>query len=640
MSRARARHSAITVLAKPAEGVRPDAICERLRVLGDRVRGGALQGLDQVSGLHFLCATWLPGETEDDGAGDAGAVLLEGEAEDDAGAGDAGAVLLEMSVDGTRRAFLQRFCETASGFLHEVFEGCAGAPQTGAAAQEWVRFLEARDIGYDAFYIGNPGRSVSRIKQEQKLASALHAQSGDAATTATAQQGATRSERWQALVRALLSGEQADVIRDAPRQGFFVRLNLIGRGPARRTPSALKLLARLVLFALGNAAFALLALETLRTKGGAPGELLLLALPMAGVLALAVLCFRERPRALRFGALLKVLGRQAREVAGVGLALTALCGGLWLLPQLPWDAVAGLTALGFALFVALFISTPLGGLLALLRFGAGAGFGALGLGALLSGAHVFARSDAAFLFAAESLAASALFCLATFGVTLLWLGRLRRLEESEARTAPRPGLEHLEAVTRNEDLHLQNHYAAITTLLPKRLGIMRGVLRVVNLAARILFVRGDLGGIPTIHFARFVILPGARRMLFLSNYDGPWTAYLDAFSTVNGVTAVWGNTRGFPRPFLLVADGARRVRALKEFGRAMQVESLLWYSAYPELSVTDIDAASRLCRDIGRGQWDGDRGIFATIRRIWNDEMDEVERDAALRRTLHGGGAG
>lgn len=600
------RHCAITVPAKPAEGVRPEALCARLRALGDRVRGGALQGLDQVPGLHFLCATWLPGDAED--------------------AGDAGAVLLEMSADGTRRAFLQRLCEKVPAFLDEVFEGCAGRPRADAAPNEWVRFLEARDIGYDAFYIGNPGRSVERIRQEQRLVAALHAEGSEAA----AQQGATRIEQWRALGQAVRSGDQADVVLNAPRQGFFRRLNLAGRGPARRTPSALKFFTRLVLLALGNFAFALLAFETLRNRGGTPAELLLLLLPVAGTGVPALLCFWERPRALRFGALLKVLGRQVLDVAGVGLTLTALCGGLWLLPQLHWGAVAGLTALGFALFMA-FVSVLLGGLFALLRFGAGAGFGALLLGALLTCAHGFARSDAFFLFAAESLAASAAFYLATFAGTLLWLGRLRRLEESEARPAPRPSLEHLERVTRNEDLHLQNHYAAITTLLPGRLGIMRGVLRVVNLAARILFVRGDLGGIPTIHFARFVILPGERRMLFLSNYDGPWTAYLDAFSSVLGVTAVWGNTHGFPRPFLLAGDGARRVRALKEFGRAMQVESLVWYSAYPELSVGDIDTASRLCRELGRRQWDGSGGVFAVLRRIRHDEMDEVERDAALR---------
>jgi len=39
---------------------------------------------------------------------------------------------------------------------------------------------------------------------------------------------------------------------------------------------------------------------------------------------------------------------------------------------------------------------------------------------------------------------------------------------------------------------------------------------------------GRLGGIQTIHFARWVALPD-RRLLFFSNYDGSWEAYLGEF---------------------------------------------------------------------------------------------------------------
>ena len=89
----------------------------------------------------------------------------------------------------------------------------------------------------------------------------------------------------------------------------------------------------------------------------------------------------------------------------------------------------------------------------------------------------------------------------------------------------------------------------------------------------------------SIHFARWTILPG-RRLLFVSNYDGGFGGYLSMFATVgaSGVSAIWGNTDGFPRTFYLFGDGARDEQRFKGRARASQYETLLWYRRYPRLS--------------------------------------------------------
>src|SRR5439155_9818156 len=126
-------------------------------------------------------------------------------------------------------------------------------------------------------------------------------------------------------------------------------------------------------------------------------------------------------------------------------------------------------------------------------------------------------------------------------------------------------------------------------------------------------------GIPIIHFARFLVLPERWSLVFLSNYDDRFDDYLGDFSSVWGVTAIWGNTvqrvgdelRGFPRPYLLVLDGARRENLFKRYARASQLESLIWYSAYRDLSVAEIDRATALREQMDQPIDDQTTGLLA-----------------------------
>jgi hypothetical protein len=157
--------------------------------------------------------------------------------------------------------------------------------------------------------------------------------------------------------------------------------------------------------------------------------------------------------------------------------------------------------------------------------------------------------------------------------------------------------EHDSILAAGEDRQLQNHLASITIVKEGRFrrSILRVVLWTTNLFARI-STHGTLSGISSIHFAHWSLLDGGRRLLFLSNYDGAWSSYLDEFvdHAARGLTAIWSNTVGFPRTRLLLFRGARDRAAFKAFARMQQAPTGLFYSAYPNLSVQQIDSNTAL----------------------------------------------
>jgi deferrochelatase/peroxidase EfeB len=148
------------------------------------------------------------------------------------------------------------------------------------------------------------------------------------------------------------------------------------------------------------------------------------------------------------------------------------------------------------------------------------------------------------------------------------------------------------AMFARENRASQNHMISITRRKP---GLIRALtLRLVFLVIGTFSGRyyrpGFLGDIGTIHFARWVTPPGSRDLVFLSNYDGSWEAYLEDFITLahQGLTGVWSNTVGFPRTVNLFQQGATDGERFKRFARRSMVPTRLWYSAYPDLTVAVI----------------------------------------------------
>lgn len=178
--------------------------------------------------------------------------------------------------------------------------------------------------------------------------------------------------------------------------------------------------------------------------------------------------------------------------------------------------------------------------------------------------------------------------------------------------------EHTSELEETEDRIVQNEMSSVIYIkepLWFRGIVLRAVLGFINLAAKYQSNQGNLAGIPSIHFARWVIVDGGRRLVFFSNFDGSWDNYLGDFidKSHGGLTAVWSNCVGFPRTTGLTGGGATNEQQFKAYSRQSQIPTQVWYSAYRWLSVSNINNNTR-------------------IRLGLYDEMDEAATLEWLRR--------
>ncbi len=183
---------------------------------------------------------------------------------------------------------------------------------------------------------------------------------------------------------------------------------------------------------------------------------------------------------------------------------------------------------------------------------------------------------------------------------------LRRLEERDRPSDAQPDPPTLAAVMARENHFAQNNLTAVSTVKP---GILRRLsLRLsfylISIMAKQVFRPGYLANIDTIHYARWVLLPGTDRLVFLSNYGGSWESYLEDFiaKASAGLTAVWSNTMGFPKTRGLFRDGARDGARFKRWARSQQIPTLFWYSAYPDLNTSRIRTNSLIRKGLAKAQ--------------------------------------
>lgn len=169
---------------------------------------------------------------------------------------------------------------------------------------------------------------------------------------------------------------------------------------------------------------------------------------------------------------------------------------------------------------------------------------------------------------------------------------LLRYEEEKTGAQPPSRTTHINELIRKEDIFAQNQLSHLVWVKPGllRLTTLKNVLFTVHMAARYFYNEGHLGGIPSIHFAHWVLLDGGKRLLFLSNYDGSWESYLSDFIGIvaYALTAIWSNTEGFPRARWLFGEGAADEQQFKQWARAHQIPTQVWYSAYPDVTVANI----------------------------------------------------
>ena len=124
----------------------------------------------------------------------------------------------------------------------------------------------------------------------------------------------------------------------------------------------------------------------------------------------------------------------------------------------------------------------------------------------------------------------------------------RAARPGAARASPVEGVQELAAL---EDHVVQNPFTALGMVKPglfRRLTLI-GVLYAIDYATRHVFNRGNLAGVKTIHFARWVFLDDKRRVIFASNYDGSLESYMDDFidKVAWGLNVVFSNGFGYPR---------------------------------------------------------------------------------------------
>ncbi|MBN7795977.1 hypothetical protein [Parahaliea mediterranea] len=174
----------------------------------------------------------------------------------------------------------------------------------------------------------------------------------------------------------------------------------------------------------------------------------------------------------------------------------------------------------------------------------------------------------------------------------VYLWRLRRLERADPENRERPGRAHLARLAEQEDLDVSNQFNVFGQVKPGRFRrlTIRVLLGLLDYSARHVYRRGYLTRVQTIHFARWVLLDGGRRVYFASNYDGSADSYMDDFinKVAWGLNLVFGNGVGYPRCRWLVLGGAKHEQKYKYTLRRNQLPSQCWYKAYPGLTAVDL----------------------------------------------------
>jgi hypothetical protein len=199
--------------------------------------------------------------------------------------------------------------------------------------------------------------------------------------------------------------------------------------------------------------------------------------------------------------------------------------------------------------------------------------------------------------------AALILLLVLLPVVIVFVVVLRKLEKTDPAESAPPNQRQIQQLASAEDHIVQNHMASLCYVKPGafRRNTIKLVLYLTNLVARV-STHGKLSGLDSLHFAHWALIDDGRRLLFLTNYDGSWENYLDDFidKAAIGLTGIWSNTLNFPRTRFLVFGGARDEKRFKAIARKTQAYTNVWYSAYPDLTVTGIDNNSAIREDLYR----------------------------------------
>ena len=187
---------------------------------------------------------------------------------------------------------------------------------------------------------------------------------------------------------------------------------------------------------------------------------------------------------------------------------------------------------------------------------------------------------------------------------------LRRLEKTDPAPHLKPSEERVDELASLEDHMTQNPFMAVGFVKPGRFRELTlwVVVFAISYVTRHVLNRGNLAGVKTIHFARWVFLDGRRRMFFASNYDGSLESYMDDFidKISWGLNIVFSNGYGYPRARFLVFGGSRDELAFKDYLRRNMARVRVWHAPYGNLTALNIQRNERvragLYADLDRDQ--------------------------------------
>lgn len=225
------------------------------------------------------------------------------------------------------------------------------------------------------------------------------------------------------------------------------------------------------------------------------------------------------------------------------------------------------------------------------------------------------------------------------GGAALWIGlglracfALRALETADAPDTRDPDLLRRLRITARENPpgHEQSHIISASDFKP---GILRRLTFAFAMWGIGVFARhytrpGFILSMGTIHFARWLRLPDAEKLIFFSNYDGTWESYLEDFITKAhpGQTAAWSHGIGFPPTVGLIGEGAKNGDLFKRWVRRQQQLTGCWYSALPHLTLDRIRAQALIHHGLARAS-------DAAAARDWLDLLGALPRPAATVET-------
>lgn len=199
------------------------------------------------------------------------------------------------------------------------------------------------------------------------------------------------------------------------------------------------------------------------------------------------------------------------------------------------------------------------------------------------------RAGATVVLALWWLYAAPFTALAFLGVRLM-----ERLEpDVEPPPASEEKLQRIEAV---EDARTKNELTIWFPVKPTLAGrwLMWIVLFGAERGTRHLWTRGALAGAENIHFARLLLVDGGHRMIFMSDYEGSFDAYINHFVGVGGhtraVIPISSRVHGCPKTRWLYfpEDTVTFRQRWRAMARSYQLQASVRYVAYPHLSANDI----------------------------------------------------